>query len=183
MEPEEKYIPGYEGRYVVGNLGYVRKVGSDKRNYGTINDRGYKQVSITANNGERRTMLVSRLVADAFIPNPDGRTQVDHINTDRSNNRVDNLRWAWPRENAANYKTVVNRLEPGLFRKPVASFQAVKAVFCDGKEVFSRTIKGMAKILGCSETTVSRVAHNEQPLFAGCIRIEFVPKGIQLQLL
>lgn len=183
MENEEKYIPGYEGRYVVSTMGYVRKVGTDRRNYGSINDRGYRQVHITDNSGHIRTMLVSRLVADAFIPNPDGRTQVDHIDTDRSNNRADNLRWAWPKENAANNKTAIKRMEPGLFRKPVQSFQAVRAVLSNGKEVFARTFKEMAKILGCSETTVSRVAHKEQPLFAGCIEIHLIPKAVQLQLL
>ena len=183
MENIEKYIPGYEGRYVVSTMGYVRKVGTDRRNYGSINDRGYRQVHITDNSGHIRTMLVSRLVADAFIPNPDGRTQVDHIDTDRSNNRADNLRWAWPKENAANNKTAIKRMEPGLFRKPVQSFEAVRAVLSNGKEVFARTFKEMAKILGCSETTVSRVAHKEQPLFAGCIEIHLIPKAVQLQLL
>lgn len=181
MENEEKYIPGYEGRYLVSNMGYVRKVGTTRRNYGSINDRGYKQVHITDNSGKLRTMLVSRLVADAFIPNPDGRTQVDHIDTNTANNRVDNLRWAWPKENAANNKTALKRMEPGLFRKQ--SFQAVRAVLCNGKEIFARTFKEMAQILGCSETTVSRVAHKEQPLFAGCIEIHLVPKVVQLQLL
>ena len=181
MENEEKYIPGYEGRYLVSNMGYVRKVGTTRRNYGSINDRGYKQVHITDNSGKLRTMLVSRLVADAFIPNPDGRTQVDHIDTNTANNRVDNLRWAWPKENAANNKTALKRMEPGLFRKQ--SFQAVRAVLCNGKEIFARTFKEMAQILGCSETTVSRVAHKEQPLFAGCIEIYLVPKAVQLQLL
>lgn len=181
MENEEKYIPGYEGRYLVSNMGYVRKVGTTRRNYGSINDRGYKQVHITDNSGKLRTMLVSRLVADAFIPNPDGRTQVDHIDTNTANNRVDNLRWAWPKENAANNKTALKRMEPGLFRKQ--SFQAVRAVLCNGKEIFARTFKEMAQILGCSETTVSRVAHKEQPLFAGCIEIHLVPQAVQLQLL
>lgn len=181
MENEEKYIPGYEGRYLVSNMGYVRKVGTTRRNYGSINDRGYKQVHITDNSGKLRTILVSRLVADAFIPNPDGRTQVDHIDTNTANNRVDNLRWAWPKENAANNKTALKRMEPGLFRKQ--SFQAVRAVLCNGKEIFARTFKEMAQILGCSETTVSRVAHKEQPLFAGCIEIYLVPKAVQLQLL
>ena len=181
MENEEKYIPGYEGRYLVSNMGYVRKVGTTRRNYGSINDRGYKQVHITDNSGKLRTMLVSRLVADAFIPNPDGRTQVDHIDTNTANNRVDNLRWAWPKENAANNKTALKRMEPGLFRKQ--SFQAVRAVLCNGKEIFARTFKEMAQILGCSETTVSRVAHKEQPLFAGCIETHLVPKAVQLQLL
>lgn len=183
MENEEKYIPGYEGRYLISNMGYVRKVGSSKRNYGTWNDRGYRQVHITDNSGTKRTMLVSRLVALAFIPNPDGRTQVDHIDTNRSNNRADNLRWAWPKENAANYKTAIQRKEPGLFRKPACSFESVKAVFCNGTEIYSRTFKEMARLLGCSETTVSRVAHKEQPFFAGCIEIHLVPKAVTLQLL
>ena len=48
---------------------------------------------------------VHRLVADGFIPNPEGKPYVDHINTDKSNNCVENLRWVTAKENAGNELT------------------------------------------------------------------------------
>lgn len=57
------------------------------------------------------TYYVHRLVAEAFIPNPDGKEEVDHIDTNRSNNMVSNLRWVSKKENHANkISRVLHRL-------------------------------------------------------------------------
>lgn len=178
---EERYIPGFEGRYVVGSLGYVRKVGSKKRNFGTWNNRHFKQVHITDNSGKERMFVMSRLVASVFIPNPDGRTQVDHIDTDRANNRVENLRWAWPRENMANHRTRVHLREPGLFRRRNEK-QAVRAIFPDGTETVYTTMQQAASKLGCAPCTVSRCVHGDQPYLRGNIKLIPVHGGEQLKL-
>lgn len=182
MENQEVYIPGYEGLYVVSKMGYVRKVGEKRRRYGSIGDRGYTQLALTGKDGKRTMYLVSRLVARAFIPNPDGRTQVDHINTDRTNNRVDNLRWVWPRENAANLKTYYNRRQQKLFRRPNNGASPCCATLPDGKVIYSNTITGLAEQLGCSSTTVSRCYHGDQPLYNGNVEIRPLPKQKQLTL-
>lgn len=182
MDNVEKYIPGYEGRYVVSTFGYVRKVGKERRNYGTLNNRNDLIVGITDNTGKRRWFSMSRLVAEVFIPNPDGRTQVDHIDTNRMNNRVDNLRWTWPRENIWNFKTSIHRKEPRLFARQRVNRRPVKATLDSGEILYANSMKRMAEILGCSECTVSRCAYGDQPLLRGSIRIELLPKESQLQL-
>ena len=182
MENVEKYIPGYEPRWLVSSFGYVRKVGDDKRHYGALNNRGYRQVHLTDNNGKYHTMLISRLVAEAFIENPDNRTQVDHINTDKSNNRADNLRWVWPRENAANLKTYYNRRQEKLFRRPRVKAAPARAVLPDGKVIYANTMKELAKLLGCAPITVSRCYHGDQPFYDGNIKIEPLPRQVQLTL-
>ena len=185
MENVEKYIPGYEGRWLVSNMGYVRRVGKDKRHYGALNNRGYRQVHLTDNGGKDHTMLVSRLVAEAFLSNPEGRTQVDHINTDRSStmsNRVDNLRWVWPRENAANLKTYYNRRSPRLFARPKVKAAPARAILPDGKVIYANTMKELANLLGCAPITVSRCYHGDQPFYDGNIRIEPLPRQEQLTL-
>jgi hypothetical protein len=62
---------------------------------------GYLHVDLYKN-GKRKTCKIHRLVAQAFIPNPENKPQVDHIDRDPSNNHVDNLRWATSSENNQN---------------------------------------------------------------------------------
>lgn len=73
---------------------------------GTRNGSGYMIVSV-----DHKMYLIHRLVAETFIPNPDGKKQVDHINRDRSDNRVENLRWVTCSENLRNQESVdrINR--------------------------------------------------------------------------
>ena len=68
---------------------------------------GYNHV-ILCNDGKQKTFLVHRLVAEAFIPNPENKPCVDHINGDRTDNSVENLRWVTPRENSNNPITLKN---------------------------------------------------------------------------
>lgn len=65
-------------------------------------DRGYETVALRDSNGIGRTFQVHRLVAKTFIPNPDNKPFVDHINTIRDDNRVENLRWCTSHENQLN---------------------------------------------------------------------------------
>ena len=64
---------------------------------------GYSRVTLCCN-GKNKRYRVHRLVAEAFIPNPENKNMVDHIDNDRANNKVCNLRWATPSENAMNMK-------------------------------------------------------------------------------
>lgn len=87
---EWKNIIGYEGLYEVSNKGNVRNVRRNtllklsKTNYGYIQVHLYK-------NGIRTGLRVHRLVAEAFIPNPDNLPQVNHKDEDKTNNNVTNL--------------------------------------------------------------------------------------------
>ncbi len=91
--------------YEVSNLGNVRnKITKQILNPGT-DKKGYYQVSLKQQNGKYSTKKVHRLVAQAFIPNPENKPQVDHKDNDRKNNKVENLRWASACENCWNRKS------------------------------------------------------------------------------
>lgn len=80
------------------------KNGNTKQVVGSQNSNGY--IKITMNiNGIQKQRLIHRLVAEAYIPNPDNKPHIDHIDENKSNNRVDNLRWCTPKENSDFYRT------------------------------------------------------------------------------
>lgn len=101
MKEVWKPIDGYDGLYEVSNLGRVRSLefrngtGAHRRTKimnQTDNGHGYKIVGFKVGY-KRKNHYVHRLVAKAFIPNPDNLPVIDHIDHDRSNNHVSNLRW------------------------------------------------------------------------------------------
>ena len=106
-----KPIPGLEGRYEVSNTGEVRSLPREVNNHtGKIqlkgrvlrqrpDFKGYMRIDINDNNGKKHYFGVHRLVAEAFIPNPLLKEQVNHIDGDKANNNVSNLEWATNLEN------------------------------------------------------------------------------------
>ncbi len=90
-----KDVEGFGGRYQVSDDGRVRSTAQGVwKEMKTMDDRGYKKVSLRDPLTRRSTIVgVHRLVALAFIPNPDGLPEVNHIDEDKGNNRVDNLEW------------------------------------------------------------------------------------------
>lgn len=111
MEEIWKPIKDYVGLYEVSNLGNVRslpKMCGFRKDKGRIvkpftNNNGYKLVSLSKDK-KMKHFQVHRLVANEFIDNPDNKQQVDHINRNRSDNRVENLRWVSASENGNNTK-------------------------------------------------------------------------------
>ena len=103
----------YTGLYEVSNLGRVRSLDREVWNgkvwytkEGRIlkifkDGNGYFNVALHKDN-KRKYYGVHRLVAMAFIPNPEDKSQIDHINTIKDDNRVVNLRWVTPSENMGN---------------------------------------------------------------------------------
>ena len=126
-----KPIKGYEGLYEVSNLGRVRsltRVFVSKR--GWINTwrgrtliplmkKGYCHIGLSKSNKVRH-YRINRLVAEAFIPNPDNLPQVNHKDENPQNNRVDNLEWCSAKYNT-NYGTA-------LIRKAITRGRKVRCI-------------------------------------------------------
>lgn len=96
-----KDIKGYEDKYQVSNLGRIKRIDRNIEIIGSSNSKGYLAVKLTMN-GICKTKTIHRLVAETFIPNFHNKSEVDHINTVRTDNRVQNLRWVTHKENCNN---------------------------------------------------------------------------------
>lgn len=101
---EYKKIKNFKN-YYVGDDGHMYKdCGGNrglKRLKGMPNSGGYRAI-VMVENGHKERYLIHRLVAMYFVPNPENKQYVDHINTDRTDNRPENLRWVNPKENSNN---------------------------------------------------------------------------------
>lgn len=98
MEEIFKKIENNEN-YSVSNLGRVRDDITGRFLKGTLHNKGYTQISL-----DGKHYLIHRLVAIAFILNPDNKSCIDHINSIKIDNRIDNIRWATGTENNQNQK-------------------------------------------------------------------------------
>lgn len=118
-----KAVEGYEGLYEVSSLGRVRSfrhtAGGPKCLKQYIGKHGYATVTLYDKSGSPKLKRMNRLVADNFIPNPEQKPCVDHINGDRQDNTVNNLRWVTHSENGNNPLTLARYREAA--RKRVAS--------------------------------------------------------------
>lgn len=92
-----KDIKGYEGMYAVTECGHVW---SHKRKLflKPTNTNGYLYVHLSKN-GKVQSLGIHRLVAEAYIPNPENKPQVHHIDKNRANNCINNLQWVTAKEN------------------------------------------------------------------------------------
>lgn len=111
---DEVWLPilGFRGRYEVSNFGRVRGLTAILKP--SINNCGYLNVGLCLDR-IRKTKKVHRLVAAAFLPNPENKPQVNHKDGDKSNNKASNLEWATKSENELHaYSTGLKiKLRPG----------------------------------------------------------------------
>ena len=89
------YEISVEYPYTIRRIDNKHEVGEYENTY------GYMTVNLN-DNDNRRSCLKHRLIAEQFIPNPDNLLQVDHINHNRSDNRIENLRWVSASTNQRN---------------------------------------------------------------------------------
>ena len=112
-------VVGYEGLYKVSNLGNVKKCLSGRILKSSNDKYGYKQIHL-CKNGVQKTYKVHRLVAQAFLPNPNNLPQVNHKDENKLNNNVSNLEFCTNYYNR-HYGTCIERMAKA-HKKPILQY-------------------------------------------------------------
>ena len=103
-------------KYMVSNLGNVKNAITGKQLAGSVNNKGYIRYDLCID-GKRVAKAGHRLVAEAFLPKVEGKIYVNHIDGNKTNNRIDNLEWCTCQENSQHAFTQLG-VEP-VNQKPV----------------------------------------------------------------
>lgn len=130
-------VEGYEELYAVSNFGRVKSLKFGKEKIMKPNKvKGYLQVHLSRN-GKVEYFYVHRLVATAFIPNPEGLPEINHKDENPSNNVVTNIEWASRWDNM-HYGTLYERSAAALTNHPAKSKVVEASRFSDFREICLR---------------------------------------------
>ena len=152
-----KDIPNWK-LYQVSNKGNVKSLNYNKtckeRILKTSLCRGYPQVGLSVN-GKTKSKRVHRLVAETFIPNPEGKPHINHINGIKTDNRVENLEWCTQKEN------IRHAVDTGLFSATGENNGMCKITKADAMEIKyghqGMKQKDIAEIYGIHQSHVCRI--------------------------
>ena len=174
-------IPGYEGLYLVSNLGRVwsfervvvgkSRLGNSiprlrKARYMNCNfsTSGYLQVGLTDSFGNFRKWFVHRVVATAFLSNEDNYPVVMHKNDDREDNRVVNLKWATQKENTDDMREKGRDSKPPLLRGSMSGMSKLsESDVCKIKELVRGGVdrKTVASTYGITTASVGNIINGK----------------------
>ena len=133
-------VPGYNGTYQVSTMGRVRGRKILKPDH---TKDGYLLAQL-CKDGKRQKVRINRLVAIAFIPNPDGLPQVNHKNEIKTDNRAENLEWVTAKENINAGSCIMRR----------AAKQGKRVICNDTGEIFV-SIGAASRKTGVSASAIS----------------------------
>ena len=128
--------------YEVSSLGRVRNIKTGRILKLFVRNDGYHHVGLYLN-GKQKYQLIHRLVAITFIPNPENKREVNHIDGDKTNNRVSNLEWSTRSENVSH-----------AFRTGLNSGKPKQKVLCVETGQVFESLNQVAKYLGVNSGSI-----------------------------
>ena len=157
MEEIWKDIQGYEGLYMVSNLGNIKSLNyrrTGKEEYLTFLTNSTEHIQVILfKNGNKKPFQVHILVAQAFIPNPENKSEVHHIDGNPANNSVDNLMWVTHKEHRIIHQS-----------KPVCQYTL------DGKFIKEwDSATDIKNTLGFDNSLISKCCRKKRPQVYGFI--------------
>ncbi len=190
---EWKPIKGFEGMYAIGSLGNVKSLERfvpNKHGMRRVKERilkplhfekkPYPSVFLHGANGKAHIFAIHRLVAEYFVPNPDGKPEVNHIDGDKLNPSADNLEWVTARENSrhawdnglcANVANAKSRPDYVAPKRKNRAGVSVAVIQCDKETrqeiaVFD-SIKQAVAITGACKTGISACCNGRRKMAGG----------------
>lgn len=146
---ENGYVLREDGK-VFNKKGHELKIGRNKK--------GYPQVSLWVD-GKPKTFRFARLLATHFIPNPDNLSDVDHIDGDRENHSLENLRWISHGDNIKHSYDLGNRCAKGINNaNSKATEDDVKRV-CKLLEIGGKSYAEISRIVNLPKPIIYNIAH------------------------
>lgn len=156
-EKTVKAIKGYEDIYSISIKGIIKNIKTGKELQKRIKN-GYYSV-VLYKKSKRKDFLVHRLIAESFIPNPDNKSEVNHINGKKLDNRLSNLEWVTHAENQEKAK------KSGLYLK---GSQVYNSIFSDEQVQFIREVfsigyskSKLSRVFNVQDTVISDIINNE----------------------
>ena len=149
----EKYIIINEfNNYAISNLGNIKNVKTGRVLKLCLNPRGYYSYTFYKK-GIRKTFRIHRLVALYFIDNPNNLPYVNHIDGNKTNNRVENLEWCTAKQNDEHARRTGLKVQ----EKPVLA-ENVES----GEKIAFKSVSEAGAILGINKGTISKVLHGKR---------------------
>lgn len=185
MNEQWKLIEGTENRYEISNTGKIRslnykRTGKTRELIPAPDPKGYLKTMILIA-GRYKTVKIHRLVAEAFIPNPENKPQVNHKDGNKENNAVDNLEWV------TNIVNAHHAIEHGLFSnsyKATADANSrrkkqVIATDSNGQRIVFDSISEASRRLNVSRRHVQSVLKGDRNQTGG-YKFQYLDEGVVL---
>jgi hypothetical protein len=160
----------FDYEYEITRFGHVRNINTGNVIRHFTNRGGYKYCTVS-NSGRKRNIMIHRLIASVFIPNPNNKPSINHINCNKTDNRIENLEWCTPKENAIHARqnglTVNPPSQNGKLGKLNSTSKPVRQIDLSGNIIRDYDCARQAMEYGFTPSHISRCCNGTKEKYKG----------------